>query len=167
MPFDRITVQLALVQILEKGNLNGLRRSEVMGLKWDSVDFFTGTLTIRHTVVQVETLVEKDKTKNVSSRRSFPLLPEIAELLQGLKKQETENRKFFKKEYNENNYIFKWDDGRPFTPDYVTQRFSRLLEIHKMPQTSVFTSSGIAAQLLDQCGLYAQGRAGMAWTLGH
>ena len=32
-------------------------------------------------------------------------------------------------QYAENDYILKWDDGRPFTPDYVSHRFSRLLEI--------------------------------------
>ena len=110
-----------------------LRRSEVLGLKWDSVDFVTGTLTIKHTVVQVEKLVEKDKTKNASSHRSFPLLPEIAEMLQDLKQREKESRKLFGKEYHDNDYILKWDDGRPFLPDYVTQRFSRLLEINGLP----------------------------------
>lgn len=77
----------------------GLRRSEVLGLKWDSVDFENGTLTIKHTVVQVEKLVEKDKTKNASSHRSFPLIPEIKEILLELRKQETLNRKLFGRSY--------------------------------------------------------------------
>lgn len=122
-----------LYPVIKLTAVYGLRRSEVLGLKWDSVDFAAGTLTVKHTVVQVEKLIEKDKTKNASSRRSFPLLPEVAELLQSLKRCETENRKMFGREYYDNDYILKWDDGRPFPPDFVTQRFSRLLEIYGLP----------------------------------
>ncbi|MCO7110484.1 hypothetical protein NIA69_16980 [Gemmiger formicilis] len=52
--------------------LYGLRRSEVLGLKWDSINFAMQTLTIRHTVARVTKVVEKNKTKNASSFRSFP-----------------------------------------------------------------------------------------------
>ena len=56
--------------------LYGLRRSELLGIKWDSVDFERGTLTICHTVTKVSKVVEKNKTKNASSFRSFPLTVE-------------------------------------------------------------------------------------------
>lgn len=106
----------------------GLRRSELLGLQWDSIDFESGTLTIRHTVSKVTKPVEKDKTKNASSYRSFPLLPEArAIFLQALSDQRT-NRRLFGKAYQENPYVFKWPDGRPFPPDYITHHFARLLQ---------------------------------------
>ena len=111
----------------------GLRRSEVLGLKWDSIDFDAKTLAIKHTVAKVTTTVEKDKTKNHSSRRSFPLLPEMEAFLLELKQREAENRKLFGKEYVSNSYILKWEDGRPFSPDYVSQGFARLLKVHNLP----------------------------------
>jgi len=46
--------------------LYGLRRSEVLGLKWDSVDFTTGRLTIKRTVSKLTTSVCKDKTKTAT-----------------------------------------------------------------------------------------------------
>lgn len=61
----------------------GLRRSEVLGLKWDSFDFDNLTVTIMHTVTIINTegnnrkLECKDKTKNKSSYRSLPLLDDI------------------------------------------------------------------------------------------
>ena len=51
--------------------LYGLRRSEVLGIKWDSIDLETRRMTIKHTVVTVSTTVEKDTTKNKSSKRMF------------------------------------------------------------------------------------------------
>lgn len=111
----------------------GLRRSEVLGLKWDSVDFDAGIVTIKHTVSKVSKTVEKDKTKNASSRRSFPLLPEIRKLLFDIKRQENENKKLFGKNYALNDYIFKWDDGRPYSPDFVSYKFDWLLKHYGFP----------------------------------
>lgn len=111
----------------------GLRRSEVLGLKWDSIDFNADTLTIKHTVSKVTEVVEKDKTKNATSRRSFPLMPDIKQMLLQLKEQEKHNRKVFGKSYADNDYVLKWDDGRPFSPDYVTHRFAALLKKNDLP----------------------------------
>jgi len=112
----------------------GLRRSEVLGLKWDSVNFDAGTITIKHTVTKVSETVEKDKTKNKTSYREFPLLPDIRAMLLELKQKEETNRKLFGREYTVNDYILKWDDGRPFSPDYVTHKFQKLLVEHELPK---------------------------------
>ncbi len=111
----------------------GLRRSEVLGLKWDSVNFETNTITIKHTVVQVSEIVEKDGTKNASSFRSYPLTDETKQILLQIKSKENENRRLFGKEYTENDYIFKWDDGKQYKPDYVSHKFSKLLEQNDLP----------------------------------
>lgn len=95
---------------------------------------YGGLSTLRHAqIAKVTQIVEKDKTKNKTSRRTFPLTPDVREMLLDLKRQEDENRRLFCSQYTENNYILKWDDGRPFAPDYVSHRFSRLLEIYEMP----------------------------------
>lgn len=123
----------AMYPLLKLTAVYGLRRSEVLGLKWDSIDFDNNTLTIKHTVSKVTIVVEKDKTKNSSSHRTFPLLPDIHNLLLQLKKQETANRKLFRGEYEENDYILKWDNGHPFSPDYVSHHFAKLLKKHDLP----------------------------------
>lgn len=119
-----------LVQIVA---LYGLRRSEVLGLQWDSIDFENGLLTIRHTVSKVTKPIAKDKTKTASSHRSFPLTANAIAIFEEARRQETENRILFGKEYNENQYIFKWPNGTPFAPDYVSQHFRLLLKRHQLP----------------------------------
>lgn len=104
----------------------GLRRSEVLGLKWSAVDFVRDTLTIRHTVVKNLTIEGKDQTKTESSKRTFQLLPECKEMLSDLKASQ--------KSSNEDGYIFCWDDGRLFRPDYVTRGFQRVLRSHGLPR---------------------------------
>ncbi len=113
--------------------LYGLRRSEALGLCWDCVNFESETILIRRTVSKVTTAVAKDKTKNTFSRRSFPMTPDVKELLQNLKAQQEKNKEFFGKSYTDSNYVFRWSDGRPFSPDYVTSKFRRLLIANNMP----------------------------------
>lgn len=114
--------------------LYGLRRSEALGLCWDCVNFEAETITIRRTISKVTTVVAKDKTKNNSSRRSFPMTPDIKQLLLELQTQQEKDKKFFGKEYHDCDYVFRWPDGRPFSPDYVSDKFPRLLKANNMPK---------------------------------
>ncbi len=113
--------------------LYGLRRSELLGLQWDSIDFDRQTLTVRHTISKVTKVVAKDRTKNASSYRTFPLIPEALEIFKMAKCQEEQNRIAFGREYQENNYVFKWADGHTYSPDYVSHRFNDLLKMHNLP----------------------------------
>lgn len=113
--------------------LYGLRRSELLGLQWDSIDFEAKTMTIRHTVSKVTEVVAKDKTKNASSHRTFPLTEETMEIFRAAKCQEQQNRLSFGREYQENTYVFKWPDGHLYSPDYISERFSNLLKKHNLP----------------------------------
>ena len=111
----------------------GLRRSEVLGLRWNSVDLSRNLITINHTVVRYKTRIEKSRTKNASSYRSFPLLPEIKEMLIEMKANEKKNKVLFKSEYKDNDFVFKWDDGTPYRPDYITAKFRKLLKKYDLP----------------------------------
>ena len=122
-----------LLPLVKITALYGLRRSELLGLQWDSIDFEQKSMTIRHTVSKVTEVVAKDKTKNASSRRTFPLTSEAVEIFTVAKRQEQRNRTAFGNEYQENNYVFKWPDGHTYSPDYVSHRFNDLLKKHSLP----------------------------------
>ncbi len=97
----------------------GLRRSEVVGLRWQAVDFENDILRIEHTIVRAITIEASDCTKTSTSRRAFQLLPEIKELLLE-----------YEKTAPISDYIFCNQDGSPLNPDGVTQRFKRVLKKH-------------------------------------
>ncbi len=142
----------ALYPLIKLTVVYGLRRSETLGLKWDSVDFSAKTLTIKHTVSKVTKAVEKDKTKNATSYRSFPLVPDIQSLLLELQKNEAKNREEFGKEYTKNDYILKWDDGHPFSPDFVTKKFQKLLKANKLPKIRFHELRHSCASILINMG---------------
>ncbi len=122
-----------LYPLIYVATIYGLRRSEVLGLKWDSIDFENNTLTIKHTVVDIAKIIEKDSTKNKSSYRSFPLGNDIKQMLLKLKEAEENNRMLFGKEYIESDYIFKWENGEPLKPDYISRNFKKILEKYNLP----------------------------------
>ena len=88
-----------LLPLVKITAIYGLRRSELLGLQWDSIDEERGTLSICHTVVKVTSVVEKDKTKNRTSRRTFPLTPEARAIFAEAKRKEIENRRLFGADY--------------------------------------------------------------------
>ena len=113
----------------------GLRRSEVAGLKWDAIDFKNNTITIKHTIVQVSTkgerkILGKDRTKNKSSYRTLPLVPEVVELLKKFKQVQDNNKNLCGKNYNleYKDYICVDSVGNIINPDFITKHFKKLLE---------------------------------------
>lgn len=106
----------------------GLRRSEVLGLKWKAINLEENTLKIEHTVVKGLTIERKDRTKSTSSKATYKLTPKAKEIFENLKAKQEENKKLFGGEYVKSDYVFTWQDGKPFRPDYVTKGFQKVLK---------------------------------------
>lgn len=110
----------------------GLRREEILGLRWSAIDFKDMTLAINHTVTRGMTVNRANTTKTLSSAREYPLTEEQIEMFNQLKKKEEANRKLFRNGYQDNDYIFKHADGTLYYPDYPSKIFSKLIK--KMPE---------------------------------
>ena len=113
----------------------GLRRSEVLGLKWDAVDFDKNTITIKHTVTTCELdgkriLVKEDRTKNKASMRTLPLVDFAKEKLLSLKAEQEENRMLCGRSYIKDfiGYICINEIGDLIKPGYLSVEFPKLLE---------------------------------------
>lgn len=152
--FDAIKDE-PLFPLIETTVMYGLRRSEVLGLQWKSVDFDADSILIRHTISMATKVVEKDKTKNESSYRAFPLFPELKEQLLRLKKEEEANREFFGNTYVENDYIFKWANGKVYSPTYISHKFNDLLIKYNLPHIRFHDLRHSCASLLltEGCSL--------------
>jgi integrase len=102
----------------------GLRRSEVLGLKWSAIDFKNKIIYINHTIVKNLTIEAKDSTKTESSCRAFQLLPEIEKALIEHKNASMEH----------NEYVFYSSDGGYMRPDCLTRSFQRQLRRAGFPK---------------------------------
>lgn len=113
----------------------GLRRSEVVGLKWTAINFENKTISIRHTVTPVyfegqEHIIEKDRAKNKPSRRTLPLVTAFEELLLRIRELQALNKAICGKSYctDYEEYIYLDKLGQRIKPGYITQNFTRTLK---------------------------------------
>ncbi len=113
----------------------GLRRSEVLGLKWSAINFESKTITIKHTIVEIKKdnkkqILGKDRTKTNSSYRTLPLINNIIIALNNQKKMQEHYKKKFKKTYTTKyeEYVCLDHNGFIIKPYYVTRHFPILLK---------------------------------------
>lgn len=113
----------------------GLRRGEIIGLKWDYIDFDAKTLSVVGTVTdkgisgsRIENLKYRVGAKTSSSMRSFPLSDEMVKYFKCLREKQLINQKKF-------NYNSEWiefvcvrDNGDLIPLDYVSRAFPRFLK---------------------------------------
>lgn len=130
----------------------GLRRSEVLGLRWSAVDFENGTLSINHTVVKNCTVVEKDSTKTQSSFHTYRLITDVRDVLLKQKERQARNKRLYGDSYYQSDYIFTWDNGAKFRPDYVTRGFQRVLKKHGLPMMRFHDLRHSTASILYDAG---------------
>ena len=96
----------------------GLRKEEVIGLRWSAIDFDNNVIRIEHTVVKSLTIEESDEMKTFSSYSNFKMKPDIKEMLLLLKKS--------KSPYTD--YVFTNRKGTDYIrPDVLTKAFQRHL----------------------------------------
>lgn len=121
--------------VVELAAYYGLRRSEVLGLKWSAVDFTAKTVSIRHKILEEETkkgtvLKGYDVMKTKSSYRTLPLISHIEEDLLAEKTRQEEMRKTMRGSYSKEytDYICVDALGRLITPQYVSNHFQVILK---------------------------------------
>lgn len=110
------------------GSFYGLRRSEIVGLKWNCIDFERKTITIRHVVTQATIdgkyqLLQKNRTKTKSSTRSLPLVPQFEAMLLQMRETQEQNKIILGNSYCRefSDYIYVDPLGYLIKPGYVTQ----------------------------------------------
>ena len=138
----------------------GLRRSEIVGLKWDAIDFENKKISIQHTVVTAKvngTVAEiaRDKTKTKSSCRTLPLIPACEQMLNKMKKEQEQNRKVCGKSYCTDylDYIYVDPMGKRIRPDFLSQHFPDFLVAHQMKRIRFHDLRHSCASLLYANGV--------------
>lgn len=130
----------------------GLRRSEVVGLRWQDIDFDHNVVHIRNTVVRFKTISEMEKTKSRASKRDLYLPKGLKQYLLTLRERTETHKQLFGKAYHDGEHICQWPDGRSYTPDYVSRRFKRILELNGLPQIRFHDLRHTAGSLLINQG---------------
>lgn len=114
----------------------GFRRSEVLALRWDVIDFKNNTISVLQKAVYTHdedgnckvTVTSDLKTK--ASRRTLPLIQPAKKYLLELRKRQQENQKKWGNVYNYTytGYICVTEKGDLIKPDYLTRQFQKVIK---------------------------------------
>ena len=107
----------------------GMRRSEILGLRWSAIR--DGKIYVEHTISKMKTTQAKDRAKTEAGYRSYPLTPEIEAQLAQIRQAQDANRSLFGSDYQESDYVFTWEDGHPYSTDYITKEFKKVVRANE------------------------------------
>ena len=107
----------------------GMRRSELLGLKWSRVDVESKTISVTQTLQRIRgrgLVVMEPKTDR--SRRLVSLPPSAVALLRGLRAKQREDSQSLGLDSHNVGFVFARPDGSPIDPDAVTHAFTRIVK---------------------------------------
>lgn len=139
----------------------GLRRSEIVGLKWNAFDFKNKVFKIGHTVTQFTLdnkliVFDKDRGKTEESIRSLPLIKPIEDLLLRMKKEQEKCKHLCGDCYNQEylEYVYVDEIGERIKPAYITDHFKySVIQKNNLKVIRFHDLRHSCASLLFQCGI--------------
>ena len=115
----------------------GFRRGEVLGLKWDAIDFERGTISVIRTVTTItvegkQMEIEQQSAKTKSSLRTLPLIGSFREYFLQVKEAQELNKQVCGNCYNHeyDGFVFVDELGERMRANYLTSAFPNFLENH-------------------------------------
>ena len=105
----------------------GLRRSELLGLRWQDINLTKRSLSIVRTLQQLKGskfVFLEPKTRG--SRRTIELTPMSALVLRSHREQQEAIKAEFGIQLAESDLVFSKPDGSPLKPDTITRSFLRI-----------------------------------------
>ncbi len=130
----------------------GLRRGELLGLKWEDVDMKQGIIRVRRQIARIDGKIVEAPLKTKNSYRTVTISPQAIEVLKAQKAKTNDQ------------YIFPSPNGGPISPDSVNNMLKRVLERAGIPKVRFHDLRHTFATLALQNGVDIKTVSGM---LGH
>ena len=115
----------------------GMRRGELLGLRWQDVDFERGILSVRQTVGALRGKPDVKPPKTRSSIRDVPVPAEVMAALREHRRRQNEQRLALGAVWEDNDLVFATANGRPIYPDNLKRDFERLVHLAGVPRIRI------------------------------
>jgi integrase len=112
----------------------GMRRGEVLGLRWQDISWSAHRLAVRQTITMVNYKILIGTPKTARGRRSIALDPTTLTALEGHRQRQLDDRQKVGYGYRDNDLVFAKEDGTPINPDFFSQTFDRTVARLAMPR---------------------------------
>ena len=112
----------------------GLRREEILGLRFRDIDFSAKTLHVQNTRTKVYEIVEEENTKSSASNRILYLDDELVSFLKKIQKKQAQHKLDLGDAYMDAiGYVYVRGDGKTYYPDTVEKQLKKFLKKHGLP----------------------------------
>ena len=130
--------------------MSGLRRGELLGLRWDDVDLDGQQLFVRQTWNYIQARgCYADTPKNRSSERPLRISRTAVCILLEYKAWQDQQRSLMGDAWmDRDGRIFTRDDGQPMFPDSITQWFHKFVQRHGLPDVHIHSLRHTYASLM-------------------
>ena len=131
----------------------GLRRGELLALTWDDIDFKNNILKVRRNMVKGEKSYIIKAPKSESGIRDIRLGEDVMSVLKQARLQYMNDAFSYGTGFQNLGFVIRQEDGSPYKPDSMTQKWERFLETHNLPKIRLHDLRHSNATALIQAGV--------------
>jgi integrase len=128
--------------------LYGLRRGEVLALRWRDIDQADGEIRIRQQIQRNNGELRIGMLKTAAARRDLPLLPIAQEVLEIRGQAQVAERAELGRAWQDTGLVFTTRTGRPIEPRNLVRSFHRICTAHGLRAIKVHHLRHTTATLL-------------------
>jgi integrase len=134
----------------------GLRRGEVLGLRWRDIDEEDSEIRIRQQIQRVSGELWLGPIKTSAGRRDLPLLPIACDALVMRREAQATDQDTLGRAWQDNGLVFTTRTGRPVEPRNLVRSFHRICDSNELRVIAVHHLRHTAATLLKNLGVPAR-----------
>jgi integrase len=145
-------------------SLYGLRRGEVLGLRWADIDLRAKTLTVNQARVLVDYKVRIEPPKSRNGKRTLPLDDALVSALTELRKRQARESETAGHEYRAglgnldwysagDEYVVTDELGIPLHPEFYSDEFTRMLKRASLRKIRLHDSRHTTLSLMEKAGV--------------
>lgn len=151
--------------------MTGMRRGEVLGLRWRDVELDQKRLTVAQALILVENKLTFSQPKTARGRRLVALDAETVALLRAHRARQNEEKLALGPGYEDSGLVFAKEDGTPVNPNHLTVLFQRIAQRAGLPRIRLHELRHSHATLAFASGVHPKvvserlGHANPAFTM--
>ncbi len=143
----------------------GLRRGELLGLRWADVDFETGYVDVRNALHRVKGVgLKLSDPKSSKAKRKLRIPQVCLASLAGWRSRQAVQKQWAGKRWEEGDFVFTGGTGKPLHPDDISRELPAILKAAGLPKARLHDLRHACATLLLSMGVSAKM---VQETLGH
>ena len=134
--------------------LTGMRRGEVLGVRWQDINLEAGRLAVRRSLIPLGGEVIVSEPKTARGRRSIALDVETVEVLKAQAAKQLQEQQQFGEGWTDSGYLCTKEDGEPYHPEVASRYFRQAVRRAMLPMIRPHDLRHTHATLALQAGIH-------------